>query len=155
MVRTPLYRLHHQRLPFSDIPHNSFLLSSSTFRTNTTKASWQVTTNKAVEFCQEYGIEFLKTSAKSGENVLPVFEKLIGMVHDRALNAHSKNKQGGSGVGGLKGVGNNNNTSNQNKDHSMGSGSASGGGNNNDGTVELEDENDTANGDGGCMGAGC
>merc|ERR1712238_473898 len=105
------------------------------------EASREVTTDKAVAFCQEYGMEFLETSAKSGDNVLPAFEKLIGIVHDRALNAQSKNKQGGSGgVGGLKGVGNNNNNNQNNKDNATGSGSASGG-NNNDGTVKLEDEN--------------
>jgi hypothetical protein len=39
----------------------------------------------------------LETSAKSGENVLAAFEKLIGKVHGRALAA-SKNK------GGIKGM---------------------------------------------------
>ena len=42
-------------------------------------------------------MEMLETSAKSGENVLAAFEKLIGIVHDRALAA-SKNK------GGIKGM---------------------------------------------------
>ena len=36
----------------------------------------EVTTDKAISFCQEYGMEFLETSAKSGTNVLPAFEKL-------------------------------------------------------------------------------
>jgi len=65
----------------------------------------EVTKEKASAFCQEYGMEFLETSAKSGDNVLRAFEKLIGIVHDRALNA-SKTKAGGvGGPGGLKGVG--------------------------------------------------
>jgi len=65
--------------------------------------SREVTQEKASAFCQEYGMEFLETSAKSGDNVLQAFEKLIGIVHDRALNAQSKSK-GGSAPAGLKGV---------------------------------------------------
>jgi hypothetical protein len=42
-------------------------------------------------------MEMLETSAKSGENVLAAFEKLIGIVHDRALAA-SKNKGGINGM---------------------------------------------------------
>jgi hypothetical protein len=42
-------------------------------------------------------MEMLETSAKSGENVLAAFEKLIGIVHDQALAA-SKNR------GGIKGM---------------------------------------------------
>lgn len=61
------------------------------------EASREVTKEKAEEFCKEYGMEMLETSAKSGENVLQAFEKLIGIVHDRALAA-SKNK------GGIKGM---------------------------------------------------
>ena len=44
-------------------------------------------------------MEMLETSAKSGENVLKAFEKLIGIVHDRALAA-SKNKTGIKGING-------------------------------------------------------
>lgn len=61
------------------------------------EASREVTQEKAEEFCKEYGMELLETSAKSGQNVLQAFEKLIGIVHDRALAA-SKNK------GGIKGM---------------------------------------------------
>lgn len=51
------------------------------------ESSREVSAEKASAFCQEYGMEFLETSAKSGDNVLAAFEKLIGIVHDRALNA--------------------------------------------------------------------
>jgi hypothetical protein len=44
-------------------------------------------------------MEMLETSAKSGENVLQSFEKLIGIVHERALAA-TKNKQGIKGMNG-------------------------------------------------------
>lgn len=37
------------------------------------------------QFCQNYNMEHLETSALSGQNVLQAFEKLIGIVHDRAL----------------------------------------------------------------------
>ena len=63
------------------------------------EASREVTKEKAQQFCQQYGMELLETSAKSGENVLQAFEKLIGIVHDRALAA-SKNKGGIHGIGG-------------------------------------------------------
>jgi small GTP-binding protein len=55
------------------------------------EASREVSKERAQQFCQEYGMEMLETSAKSGENVLKAFEKLIGIVHDRALAAN-KNK---------------------------------------------------------------
>jgi len=61
----------------------------------------EVSTEKAQQFCQEYGMELLETSAKSGTNVLPAFEKLIGLVHDRALNASNSKKlhqSGGTGA---------------------------------------------------------
>lgn len=61
------------------------------------ESSREVSREKAEQFCMEYGMEMLETSAKSGENVLQAFEKLIGVVHDRALSA-SKNK------GGIKGM---------------------------------------------------
>jgi hypothetical protein len=61
------------------------------------EASREVSSKKAQQFCQEYGMEMLETSAKSGENVLAAFEKLIGIVHDRALAA-SKNKGGINGM---------------------------------------------------------
>jgi len=45
-------------------------------------------------------MEMLETSAKSGENVLKAFEKLIGIVHNKALEANSKNKNGIRGMNG-------------------------------------------------------
>jgi Ras-related protein Rab-11B len=63
----------------------------------------EVSTEKAQQFCQQYGMELLETSAKSGTNVLQAFEKLIGIVHDRALAA-SKNRGGIQGIGGSTGT---------------------------------------------------
>jgi len=63
------------------------------------EASREVSTEKAQQFCKEHGMEMLETSAKSGNNVLAAFEKLIGIVHTRALNAN-KSK------GGIKGIDN-------------------------------------------------
>ena len=57
----------------------------------------EVSREKAEQFCNEFGMEMLETSAKSGQNVLQAFEKLIGIVHNRALAA-AKNK------GGIKGM---------------------------------------------------
>ena len=62
-------------------------------------SSRQVSADKARQFCQTYGMEFLETSAKSGQNVLQAFEKLIGNVHDRAL-VLQKTKNGGIAMGG-------------------------------------------------------
>jgi small GTP-binding protein len=73
-------------------------------------ASREVTKDKAELFCQEYGMELLETSAKSGDNVLASFEKLIGMVHDKALKA-SKLQLQKSGIGAMN---SNNTTSNNN-----------------------------------------
>ena len=56
------------------------------------EGSREVSREKALQFCQQYGMELLETSAKSGTNVLQAFEKLIEIVHDRALTAASKNK---------------------------------------------------------------
>ena len=63
------------------------------------EGSREVSKEKAEQFCQEYGMDMLETSAKSGQNVLQAFEKLIGIVHDRAL-ASSKNKSGIKGMNG-------------------------------------------------------
>jgi small GTP-binding protein len=68
------------------------------------ESSREVSTEKAMQFCQEYGMEMLETSAKSGQNVLAAFEKLIGIVHDRALAAN-KSRAGIRGVGAVNGVG--------------------------------------------------
>jgi len=58
------------------------------------EASREVPRDRAEQFCAEFGMEMLETSAKSGENVLKAFEKLIGIVHNRALEVSSKNKGG-------------------------------------------------------------
>jgi GTPase SAR1 family protein len=70
------------------------------------EASREVSKEKAQQFCQQYGMEMLETSAKSGENVLQAFEKLICIVHDRALSAN-RNK------GGIQGISNGGTTSGQ------------------------------------------
>ena len=57
------------------------------------ESSREVTTEQAQSFCQKYNMELLETSAKSGVNVLQAFEKLIGIVHDRALQ-NNKNSTG-------------------------------------------------------------
>lgn len=71
------------------------------------EASREVTREKAQQFCQKYNMELLETSAKSGTNVLQAFEKLIEIVHNRALlsasaanNSNNKNKIMNSGMGG-------------------------------------------------------
>lgn len=58
------------------------------------EASREVSREKAEQFCAEFGMEMPETSAKSGENVLKAFEKLIGIVHNKALETSSKNKTG-------------------------------------------------------------
>jgi len=58
------------------------------------EASREVSREKAEQFCAEFGMEMLETSAKSGENVLTAFEKWIGIVHNKALEISSKNKTG-------------------------------------------------------------
>jgi small GTP-binding protein len=68
------------------------------------EASREVSVEKAQQFCQQYGMEMLETSAKSGANVLQAFEKLICIVHDRALAA-SRSK---GGIQGINNVGNTN-----------------------------------------------
>jgi hypothetical protein len=71
-------------------------------------------------------MDWLETSAKSGENVLQSFEKLIGIVHDRAVTASQKNKLAGiKGVGGASGS----------------AGGATPGSATGNGTVKLEDPN--------------
>jgi Ras-related protein Rab-11A len=67
----------------------------------------EVSVEKARQFCSEFGMEMLETSAKSGENVLQSFEKLVGIVHDRALVAN-KTK------GGIKGMSTSSQTPNNN-----------------------------------------
>lgn len=61
------------------------------------EASREVSSDKAKQFCDEYGMQHLETSAKSGDNVLVAFETLVGLVHDRALAAHN-NKTGIKGL---------------------------------------------------------
>jgi len=64
------------------------------------EASREVPREKAEQFCVEYGMEMLETSAKSGDNVLQAFEKLIGIVHNKALEATSKNRGGIKAING-------------------------------------------------------
>jgi small GTP-binding protein len=59
------------------------------------EGSREVTKEKALQFCQQYNMELLETSAKTGTNVLPAFEKLMEMVHDRALASQQQNAKGG------------------------------------------------------------
>ena len=66
------------------------------------EAGREVSKEKAQEFCEIYGMEMLETSAKSGENVLQAFEKLIGIVHNKALEASSRNKGGIKGINGTQ-----------------------------------------------------
>ena len=61
-------------------------------------ASREVSKETAQKFCQEFGMEMLETSAKSGDNVLQAFEKLVSIVHDRALSMANKNVKGIKGV---------------------------------------------------------
>ena len=69
------------------------------------EANREVTLEQAQAFGQQHGMECLETSAKSGDNVLQAFEKLVGLVHDRALAA-AKSKTG------IKGLPNNTNNPN-------------------------------------------
>ncbi len=61
------------------------------------EGSREVTREKAEMFCAEFGMEHLETSAKSGENVLKAFERLITIVHERSLAA-SRGKSGIKGI---------------------------------------------------------
>jgi small GTP-binding protein len=67
---------------------------------NDLEASREVSREKAERFCAEFGMDMLETSAKSGENVLKAFEKLIGIVHNKALETSSKHKGGIRGMNG-------------------------------------------------------
>ena len=66
------------------------------------EASREVSREKAREFCKIHGMDMLETSAKSGENVLQAFEKLIGIVHNKALEASRKNRAGIKGINGTQ-----------------------------------------------------
>jgi len=68
------------------------------------EASREVPRERAEQFCVEFNMEMLETSAKSGENVLAAFEKLIGVVHERAL-AQGKGRGGVKGLNGQPGSG--------------------------------------------------
>ena len=83
------------------------------------EANREVTPEQAQAFAEQHGMECLETSAKSGQNVLAAFEKLVGLVHDRALAAAASKK------GGIKGL-------------NSGAGGGNAGGSN---TVKLEDQN--------------
>jgi small GTP-binding protein len=107
----------------------------------------EVTADKAISFCQEYGMEFLETSAKSGTNVLPAFEKLIGIVHESALTNHNNNNHNSTSSAAAQ--------SNSNKNKSSGSGNkaeASSTGRTDDGTVKLDDAGSENGGDSGACG---
>jgi len=69
------------------------------------ESSREVSREKAEQFCIEYGMNMLETSAKSGENVLKAFEELIGIVHNKALAASSKGKGGITCHNGTEGSG--------------------------------------------------
>jgi len=107
-------------------------------------ASREVSSEKAKAFCQEYGMDWLETSAKSGENVLQAFEKLIGIVHDRAVLMTQKNK-----LSGIKGVGGGAAQAGGAQAGGAGAGSASGG------TVKLGGEDGGAPGGGGSTADAC
>mmetsp|Transcript_22259 Transcript_22259/g.27292 ORF Transcript_22259/g.27292 Transcript_22259/m.27292 type:complete len:224 (-) Transcript_22259:297-968(-) len=66
------------------------------------EASREVLQEKAREFCEIHGMDMLETSAKSGENVLQAFEKLIGIVHNKALKMSNKSKGGIIGINGTQ-----------------------------------------------------
>mmetsp|Transcript_23563 Transcript_23563/g.53766 ORF Transcript_23563/g.53766 Transcript_23563/m.53766 type:complete len:209 (-) Transcript_23563:295-921(-) len=61
------------------------------------ESSREVPREKAEHFCRDYDMDFLETSAKTGENVLQAFEKLIGIVHNAALST-TKNKNSLRGI---------------------------------------------------------
>jgi len=105
----------------------------------------EVPREKAQQFCQEYGMEMLETSAKSGQNVLQAFEKLIGIVHDRAIMAAASKGKAGLGANGIKGMG------------GAGAGGAgAGSGQNPNGTVKLGGDGTGQDGAGGDASAcGC
>lgn len=60
-------------------------------------ANREVSHDKALQFCQEYGMEMIETSAKTGDNVLEAFQKLVSTVHEQALAAN-KNKAAIKGI---------------------------------------------------------
>jgi Ras-related protein Rab-11B len=91
------------------------------------EASREVSEEKAKAFCQQYGMQHLETSAKSGDNVLVAFETLVGIVHDRALAAA---KSGGKQ--GIKGLSQTNGTAGGNASTATG------------GTIKLEDSSAAA-----------
>ena len=61
------------------------------------EANREVSKEKAMQFCQEYGMEMIETSAKTGDNVLEAFQKLVSDVHEQALAAN-KNKAAIKGI---------------------------------------------------------
>lgn len=66
----------------------------------------EVSTERAMAFCKEYGMEYIETSAKSGSNVLEAFEKLVSAVHERGMaGGNSGGGAGGRGGGGGGGAG--------------------------------------------------
>jgi small GTP-binding protein len=65
----------------------------------------EVSTERAMAFCKEYGMEYIETSAKSGSNVLEAFEKLVSAVHERGMAGNSGGGGGSGGAGGRGGGG--------------------------------------------------
>ena len=65
----------------------------------------EVTLERAMAFCKEYGMEHIETSAKSGSNVLEAFEKLVSAVHERGIAGGGGNTNNNSGGGGRGGTG--------------------------------------------------
>merc|ERR1740130_1485174 len=115
------------------VGNKSDLTSESSGGDNSSSSSREVTTEKAMSFCQEYGMEFLETSAKSGNNVLTAFEKLIGIVHDRALNNNNNtNASSNSST-------NNKDSNKNNNNNKSSSGGQNKGGNNNNNKSEADD----------------
>jgi small GTP-binding protein len=60
----------------------------------------EVSRERAEAFCNEFGMEHLETSAKSGANVLKAFERLITIVHEKNLAGRGGGGGGGGGAGG-------------------------------------------------------
>lgn len=65
----------------------------------------EVSVERAMAFCKEYGMEHIETSAKSGSNVLEAFEKLVSSVHERGMAGNNTNSSGGGRGGGSGGSG--------------------------------------------------
>lgn len=65
----------------------------------------EVSAERAMAFCKEYGMEYIETSAKSGSNVLEAFEKLVSAVHERSMAGGSTNQSNNNNSGRAAGGG--------------------------------------------------